>query len=305
MEKVIGCKGLAGRLKAEVLEGTAALAGQGIVPGLATLLVGDDFGSRMYRAQVERDSEAAGFRYFERTLPANAPEEHVVEVVEELNSNSSVHGILPLRPFPSQISDSVVIGGIAEEKDIDCFHPANMGRLLMGESTHAPATAAACMEILDCAGVDLAGKDLVIIGRSNSVGRPLAALGLVRNATVTVTHSYTSRAGMLEEHTARADVLVAAIGKPGMITSRHVKEGAVVIDVGINQVPVLGPDGTPELDSQGRQRMKTVGDVDFDDVSGKASLMTAVPGGVGLVTNMVLLRSCLEAARKQAGDRRK
>jgi methylenetetrahydrofolate dehydrogenase (NADP+) / methenyltetrahydrofolate cyclohydrolase len=301
MAEIIDGNAVADEIKGEIVAEKEKLEEKGITPGIATLMVGDDFGAKMYRKQVERNCESVGFNYIEKTLPDETSEEEVVKVVEELNQDEAVSGILPLRPFPGHISDSAVINTIRVDKDIDCFHPFNMGRLALGEPTLAPCTPSACIELLERVGIDFEGAEVVVVGHSNIVGKPVAVLALNRNATTTVTHVFTSQAGNLEKHTTGGDILIVAAGKAGLITEDLVKEGAVVIDVGINRVKVLDEDGNPVLNEKGKPKTRTVGDVDFDNVKEKAKAITPVPGGVGAVTNMMLLNNALTAAKIQAG----
>jgi methylenetetrahydrofolate dehydrogenase (NADP+)/methenyltetrahydrofolate cyclohydrolase len=301
MAEIIDGNAIADEIKQEILAEKEKLEAKGIKPGIATLLVGDDFGSRMYRGQVEKNCESVGFKYIEKTMPAETTEEQVIDVVKELNEDPAVSGILPLRPFPEHISDSAVIRNIREDKDIDCFHPANMGRLTLGEPTLAPCTPSACIELMERVGVEFEGAEIVVVGHSNIVGKPVALLALNRNANITVSHIFTSQAGNLEKHTTGADILIVAAGKAGLITPDQVKDGAIVIDVGINRVKVLDDEGNPVLNEKGKPKTKTVGDVDFDAVKDKAKAITPVPGGVGAVTNMMLLKNALTAAKMQAG----
>jgi methylenetetrahydrofolate dehydrogenase (NADP+) / methenyltetrahydrofolate cyclohydrolase len=301
MAEIIDGNAIADEIKKEILAEKEKLEAKGITPGIATLLVGEDFGSKMYRGQVEKNCESVGFNYIEKTLPAETTEEQVIDVVKELNNDPAVSGILPLRPFPEHISDSAVIRNIREDKDIDCFHPANMGRLALGEPTLAPCTPSACIELMERVGVEFEGAEIVVVGHSNIVGKPVAFMALNRNATTTVTHIFTSQAGNLEKHTTGGDILIVAAGKAGLITPDQVKDGAVVIDVGINRVKVLDDEGNPVLNEKGKPKTKTVGDVDFDAVKDKAKAITPVPGGVGAVTNMMLLKNALSAAKMQAG----
>jgi methylenetetrahydrofolate dehydrogenase (NADP+) / methenyltetrahydrofolate cyclohydrolase len=301
MAEIIDGNAIAEEIKGEIVAERDRLKAKGINPGVATLLVGDDFGSKMYRGQVEKNCEAVGFAYIEKTLPAETTEEEVIAVVKALNEDESVSGILPLRPYPEHISDSAVINNIRVDKDIDCFHPFNMGKLMLGEPTLAPATPSACIELMERVGVKFEGAEIVVVGHSNIVGKPVAMLALNRNATVTVAHVFTSQAGNLAKHTTGADILIVAAGRAGLITPDLVKEGAVVIDVGINRVKVLDDEGNPVLNDKGKPKTKTVGDVDFDAVKEKAKAITPVPGGVGAVTNMMLFKNALTAARMQAG----
>jgi len=316
--KIIDGKAIAEELRAELAKELAALKAAGSEPGIATLMVGDDFGAGMYRGAVEKFCGEMGLGYRNEVLPADTKESAVVKVVKSLNADPAVSGILPLRPFPEQVSDTVVIQSIDLGKDVDCFHPANMGNLTLGEPTFPPATPAACMELLERyltgEGRDvtdaLEGAEVCVVGHSNTVGKPLALLLLNRNATTTVTHVYTSNRGNLAKHTQVADYLVVAAGVPHLVGADLVKEGAVVLDVGINRVVVCPNCGTLNRGKKqpckkcgadlSEAESKTVGDVDFDAVSTKAAAITPVPGGVGAVTNMMLARNTLRAARLQA-----
>jgi methylenetetrahydrofolate dehydrogenase (NADP+)/methenyltetrahydrofolate cyclohydrolase len=242
-----------------------------------------------------------GVQYTDENPPADSAEEDVVNAVKALNETDSVSGIIPLRPFPEQISDYAIINTISLNKDIDCFHPYNMGKLTLGEITFAPATPSACIEILDREKTDFEGAEICVVGHSNIVGKPISILCLNRNATITTSHVFTSMAGNLAKHTTVADILIVAAGKAGLITPDLVKEGAFVIDVGINRVKVLDEAGNPVLNDKGKPKSKTVGDVDFDAVKQKAGRITPVPGGVGAITNMMLMRNAINAAKVQHG----
>ena len=318
---IIDGKAIAAELRAELAAELEELKGLGAQPGIATLLVGDDFGAGMYRAAVEKFCGEMGLGYRNETLPATATEEEVVAVVQSLNADPAVSGILPLRPFPPHVSDSAVINSIRVDKDVDCFHPFNMGKLTLGEPTFPPATPAACMELLEryltSQGKDVAdtleGAEVCVVGHSNIVGKPLALLLLNRNATTTVTHVYTSNRGNLEKHTKTADYLVVAAGVPQLIGVDQIKEGAVILDVGINRVVVCPVCGTLNRSKKNPCRKcgadlaeaqnKTVGDVDFEPVAEQAAAITPVPGGVGAVTNMMLARNTLRAARQQLNSK--
>ncbi len=315
--KIIDGRLVADELRAELAQELEELKAAGARPGIATLMVGEDFGAGMYRGAVEKFCGEMGLGYRNETLPTDAIEEQVVDTVRALNADPAVSGILPLRPFPAHVSDSVVINSIDPSKDVDCFHPSNMGRLTLGEPTFPPATPAACMEMLERylrgEGLDvtdaLEGAEVCVVGHSNTVGKPLALLLLNRNATITVTHVFTSNRGNLAKHTRVADYLVVAAGVPQLITADLVKEGAVVLDVGINRVVVCPACGTFNRSKKNpckqcgadlsEAQTKTVGDVDFDQVSAKTAAITPVPGGVGAVTNMMLARNTLRAARLQ------
>jgi methylenetetrahydrofolate dehydrogenase (NADP+)/methenyltetrahydrofolate cyclohydrolase len=313
--KIIDGKAIADELRVELARELEALKAAGAQPGIATLMVGEDFGAGMYRGAVEKFCGEMGLGYRNEILPADAGEDAVLAAVQALNADPAVSGILPLRPFPLQISDSVVIGSIDPGKDVDCFHPSNMGRLTLGEPTFPPATPAACMELLERylkgEGRDvtdaLEGAEVCVVGHSNTVGKPLALLLLNRNATTTVTHVFTSNRGNLAKHTQVADYLVVAAGVPHLLGPDLVKEGAVVLDVGINRVVVCPKCGALNRSKKNpckacgtdlaEAQNKTVGDVDFEGVSAKAAAITPVPGGVGAVTNMMLARNTLRAAR--------
>ncbi|MGQ9757385.1 MAG: bifunctional 5,10-methylenetetrahydrofolate dehydrogenase/5,10-methenyltetrahydrofolate cyclohydrolase [Actinomycetota bacterium] len=310
MTVVIDCVAIGEELMKEIVAETEALKAKGITPGIATLLVGDDFGARMYRGQVEKFCQEAGFNYFNENPPADVTEEEVVEIVKRLNADKAVSGILPLRPFPEHISDSAVINSIDVNKDIDCFHPFNMGKLALGEPTFPPATPSAVVEILDRYAREYEqmdpkdfyeGAEIVVVGHSNIVGKPVAFLMLNRNATTTVCHVFTSMKGNLEKHTKGADILIVAAGKPDLIGPDQVKEGAIVVDVGINRVKVLDEKGEPVLDEKGKPKTKTVGDVSFDAVKDMVKAITPVPGGVGSVTNRMLMKNALQACKIQHG----
>jgi methylenetetrahydrofolate dehydrogenase (NADP+)/methenyltetrahydrofolate cyclohydrolase len=299
--KVIDCVAIANEIKEELKKEINDLNGKGIPVGIATVLVGDDFGARMYRGQVEKFCNEMGVEYTNSNPPVDATEEDVVQVVKKLNKDKKVSGILPLRPFPDQISDYAIINSIDLNKDIDCFHPFNMGKLTLGEITFAPATPSACIEIMDREKINFEGAEICVVGHSNIVGKPISVLCLNRNATITTTHIFTSMAGNLEKHTTKADILIVAAGKADLITPEQVKEGAFVIDVGINRVKLLDEDGNPVLNDKGKPKSKTVGDVQFDTVKEKAGKITPVPGGVGAITNMMLMRNTIKAAKIQNG----
>ncbi|UCB44744.1 MAG: bifunctional 5,10-methylene-tetrahydrofolate dehydrogenase/5,10-methylene-tetrahydrofolate cyclohydrolase [Spirochaetota bacterium] len=299
--KVIDCVAIAEEIKKELMSDIEGLKKKGISVGIATVLVGDDFGARMYRGQIEKFCQEMGVEYTNANPSSDASEADVVKVVEELNENDKVSGIIPLRPFPEHISDYAIINTIELNKDIDCFHPYNMGKLTLGEITFAPATPAACIEIMDREKVNFEGAEIVVVGHSNIVGKPISILCLNRNATTSTTHIFTSMAKNLEKHTTGADILIVAAGKANLITPAQVKEGAFVIDVGINRVKVLDENGEPVLNEKGKPKTKTVGDVDFDAVKEKAGKITPVPGGVGAITNMMLMRNTVKAAKVQHG----
>ena len=299
--KVIDCVAIADEIKEELKKEIEKLKAKGITVGIATVLIGEDFGAKMYRKQVEKFCQEMGVEYTNANPPAESTEEEVVKIVKELNANKKMSGILPLRPFPEHISDYAIINSIELDKDIDCFHPYNMGKLTLGEITFAPATPSACIEIMDRENVNFEGAEIVVVGHSNIVGKPISILCINRNATTTTTHIFTSMAGNIAKHTTGADILIVAAGKAGLITPYLIKEGAFVIDVGINRVKVLDENGNPVLNEKGKPKTKTVGDVDFDSVKEKAGKITPVPGGVGAITNMELMKNAVKAAKIQNG----
>ena len=272
-------KDLAGRRKAQMKTEVDALNLAGIQPGLAVVIVGNNPASRSYVTMKERDCTEVGIRSFEYALPEETSEEALLSLIDTLNANPQVHGILVQLPLPRHFDETRVLERISPEKDADAFHPQSAGKLLIGNPTFLPCTPAGVMELLKDANIDIAGKNCVVVGRSNIVGKPMALLLLQANGTVTVCHSKTKDlAGVC----AQADILVAAIGRAKMIDASYVKDGAVVIDVGINR------------DESG----KMVGDVDFESVYPKASYITPVPGGVGPMTRAMLLANTLRAARR-------
>ncbi|SDD44403.1 methylenetetrahydrofolate dehydrogenase (NADP+) / methenyltetrahydrofolate cyclohydrolase [Paenibacillus sp. UNCCL117] len=281
---VINGKELVGAYRAEIKQQVERLAGQGVKPGLAVVIVGDDPASHVYVRNKNRACEEAGIHSEVYKLAAETTEEELLALIAKLNADEAIHGILVQSPLPGHINEERVVEAIAVEKDVDCFHPVNVGNLMIGKPGPAPCTPAGVIEILKKTGVEIAGKHAVVIGRSNIVGKPMAVLLLRENATVTVCHSRTKD---LAAVTSQADILVAAIGKPKVIKREHVKPGAVVIDVGVNR-----------LDTG-----KLSGDVDFDDVVDAASVITPVPGVVGPMTITILLRNTLEAAERAAGLR--
>ena len=252
----------------------------GIVPGLAVVIVGDNPASMVYVRNKKRACEEVGIRSFEITLPAYASEDELLECIYKLNADESVHGILVQLPLPKHINEEKIINAIDPRKDVDAFHPENVGKILIGNYAFLPCTPAGVMDLLDYYGIDVASKKCVVLGRSNIVGKPMAHLLLERNGTVTVCHSRTKD---LDVEIRNADVLVVAIGKPQFVKGSMIKPGAVVIDVGINRTA----DG------------KLVGDVDFESAYNVASYITPVPGGVGPMTITTLLKNTLCAAKNQ------
>jgi len=263
----------------------------GRVPGLAVVLVGDDPASEVYVRAKEKACAEAGIASFPRRLPASVSEKEVLALVAALNADPKVHGILIQIPLPPSIDEGRVTEAVDPDKDVDGFHPRNLGKLLMGEETFVPCTPAGIQELIIREGIEVEGKHVVIVGRSNIVGKPLAAILMQKaagaNATVTLCHTGTKD---LSSHTLRADILVAAAGRARMITANLVKDGAVVIDVGVNEVGRT---------AEGKRIL--VGDVDFEGVQEKASAITPVPGGVGPMTIAMLLQNTLKAFKIAGG----
>jgi methylenetetrahydrofolate dehydrogenase (NADP+) / methenyltetrahydrofolate cyclohydrolase len=280
--EVIDGRAIAARVRAEVAEDVKSLARSGVTPGLATVLVGDDPASRIYVSSKRKACAEVGIRAWDHDLTASTPQEELLELVGSLVADPDVHGILVQLPLPEHVDERAVLDAVAPAKDADGFHPYNLGRLLAGSPVVAPATPAGIQELLLRAGVETAGAEVVIVGRSNIVGKPLAALLMQKsrggNATVTVCHTATRD---LAAHTLRADILVAAIGRPKAITAPMVAAGATVVDVGVN-----------------RTESGVAGDVDFDAVRAVAAAITPVPGGVGPMTIAMLLRNVVALARR-------
>jgi methylenetetrahydrofolate dehydrogenase (NADP+)/methenyltetrahydrofolate cyclohydrolase len=303
--EIIDGNAIAEEIKAELRAELAALAARGVTPGVATVLVGEDYGARMYRRQIERLAGEIGLGYRDVTLPGETALAEVLAGIRSLNEDPTVHGVLPLRPLPKGM-EAPVLEALDPAKDIDCLHPINAGRLSLGQPAVYPATPWACYVLLERyfarQGLDpraaFEGKELVIVGRSNIVGKPAYFLALERNATTTTVHSFTWRAGTLPLHTRRADILIVAMGKAEFIKAEMVKPGAIVVDVGINMVPVLDAAGHPVVDEKGKAKRRTAGDVAFDEVKAVAGAITPVPGGVGSVTNVLLMRNVVRAAQR-------
>lgn len=279
MARIIDGKAIAAKIRAEVAAGVLELKTKGVTPGLAVVLVGDDPASRLYVTMKEKACREAGIFSEGYNLPAEISETELLDLVDKLNSDPRIHGILVQLPLPAQIDTEKVLEAISPFKDADGFHPYNVGRLSVGKPLFRPCTPYGVMIMLKEEGVDLNGKEVVVIGRSNIVGKPVSMMCLAQNATVTVCHSYTRN---LAEVVRRADVVIAAVGRPEMVKGDWIKEGAVVIDVGVNRVG----------------EKKLVGDVDFAGASGRASAITPVPGGVGPMTITMLLYNTLESARR-------
>jgi len=279
LAKLLEGKLIAEGIKEQIKKDVALLKSK---PVLASVLVGDNAGALSYVKSQTKTAEALGVEYKLHQLPVDTSEGSLVEFIKKLNADNSVNGIIIQMPLPGQIDYKKISQNISPDKDIEGMHPANIGKIVFGKAKLVPCTAAAAMELINASGVDLYGREVVIVGHSEIVGKPLALLLLEKFATVTVCHIGTSKAGKLEEHVKRAEVLIVAVGKAGLIKGEWVKEGAVVIDVGINRVGD-----------------KIVGDVEFESAEKRASYITPVPGGVGPLTVTMLMRNLIEAAKIQ------
>ena len=278
MAMLLKGKEVSARIKEELKKEVEKLKEEGIFPGLAVVLVGDDPASRVYVNNKKKACEELGIYSEEYTLPASTKQEELLELIDVLNKNSHISGILVQLPLPGHINEEVVINAIDPKKDVDAFHPVNVGKIMVGNYDFVPCTPAGVMELIHESGINVEGKECVIVGRSNIVGKPMAMLLLHENGTVTICHSRTRD---LAEKTKRADILVAAVGIPNFIKGDMVKEGAVVIDVGINRM----------------ENKKLVGDVEFETAEKKAAAITPVPGGVGPMTIAMLMKNTIKAAR--------
>lgn len=275
MAQIMDGKALAAKIKTQTKTEAAQLTRR---PGLAVIIVGDNPASRTYVNSKRKDCEECGFYSEEYALLADTAQPELLDLIEVLNNRADIDGILVQLPLPPHFDEKAVLVAIDPEKDVDCFHPINVGRLMAGDPTMLPCTPAGVMRMLEEYGIDPAGKHCVVLGRSNIVGKPQAMLLLHKNGTVTICHSQTPN---LTEITRQADILVAAVGKCGLVTADMVKEGATVIDVAMNH------------DDNG----KLCGDVCFDEVAAKAAYITPVPGGVGPMTRAILMQNTLQAAK--------
>ena len=280
MAVIIDGNNIAQEIRHEVREQSLALKEKtGIVPGLAVILVGEDPASQVYVGRKAKACAEVGFLSREYKLSVDTSESKLLNIISELNADQAIHGILVQLPLPQHIHTDKIIAAIDPQKDVDGFHPYNVGGLVSGNPLFVPCTPSGIMELISRTRIELSGKEAVVVGRSNIVGKPMALLLLAQHATVTICHSRTKD---LPAVTRRADVLIAAVGKAGMIKAGMVKEGAVVIDVGVNRL----------------ENGKLIGDVAFDEVAARASYITPVPGGVGPMTIAMLMKNTLEAARK-------
>lgn len=280
MAIIMDGKALSMKLKNAMKEEVEKLVSQGVNPCLAVIIVGDNPASKVYVNNKKKSCAELGIKSLEYALPEETTEEELLKIIDELNKNDEVDGILCQLPLPKHITEKNIINSISPEKDVDAFHPENVGHIMIGDYTFLPCTPAGVMEILKEYNIDVAGKNCVVVGRSNIVGKPMTMLLLKENATVTVCHSRTDD---LASFTREADVLVSAVGKPNLITADMVKENAVVIDVAINRL----------------ENGKLCGDVDFENVKDKTSFITPVPGGVGPMTIATLMKNTVTAAKNK------
>ena len=284
MEKIIDGKAIAAQMRQGIAEDVTVLKAAGTIPGLAVVLVGEDPASRVYVSMKEKACEQTGIYSAEHKLSVETTEVELLALIDELNGDGRIDGILVQLPLPAHIDESKVLEAISPKKDVDGFHPYNVGRLVTGKPLFQPCTPYGVMKMLEYAGVKLSGKNVVVVGRSNIVGKPLALMCLAQNATVTICHSRTVD---LPDQVRRADVVIAAIGRPEMIKGDWLKEGAVVIDVGVNRVG----------------EKKLVGDVEFASALPRVSAITPVPGGVGPMTITMLLYNTVESAKRRASGK--
>lgn len=281
MSRLIDGKVISAAVKERVKNEVAQLNEKGITVGLAVIIVGEDPASKIYVANKKKACEALGIISEEYALPESTTEKELLGLIDTLNAKKSINGILCQLPLPRHLDEKRIINAISPEKDVDAFHPVNVGRIMIGDYDFVPCTPAGIMEMLAYENIETEGKSCVVIGRSNIVGKPMAMLLLHKNGTVTICHSKTRN---LKEICLDADILVAAVGKAKLVTADMVKEGAVVIDVGMN-----------------RENGRLCGDVDFEAVKDKASAITPVPGGVGPMTIAMLMQNTLTAAKRQNG----
>lgn len=284
MEKIIDGKAIAAQMRQGIAEDVTVLKAAGTIPGLAVVLVGEDPASRVYVSMKEKACEQTGIYSAEHKLSVETTEAELLALIDELNGDGRIDGILVQLPLPAHIDESKVLEAISPKKDVDGFHPYNVGRLVTGKPLFQPCTPYGVMKMLEYSGVKLSGKNVVVVGRSNIVGKPLALMCLAQNATVTICHSRTVD---LPDQVRRADVVIAAIGRPEMIKGDWLKEGAVVIDVGVNRVG----------------EKKLVGDVEFASALPRVSAITPVPGGVGPMTITMLLYNTVESAKRRASGK--
>ena len=276
------------------------LKAKGVLPHLVAVQVGENVASRLYIRRQQKSCEEVGIEYELKDLPDSTSQSKLLDFIEALNQDNTVTGIILMMPLPEDIDARQVQIKISPDKDVEGMHPANMGSLVYGEMGLAPCTARAAVELLKSSGVELKGKEVVIVGHSEIVGKPITLMLLssqMESPTPTVCHIATKN---LAFHTKRADIVLVAVGKPGLIKADMVKDGVVLIDIGINRVPVTDENGNPVLNEKGKPKKKTVGDADFEGIKEKASFITPVPGGVGPMTTAMLLYNTVESAKKIA-----
>lgn len=285
--KIIDGKQIAAQMREELKQKVAQLKTKGVIPGLAVVLVGEDPASKSYVTAKEKACEEIGMYSSDNRLPASTSQADLLALIDKFNRDPKIHGILVQLPLPKQINEDTVLLAIDPKKDVDGFHPVNVGRMVVGQKAYMPCTPHGVIQLLMRSGVKLDGAEVVVVGRSNIVGKPVANMLIQKsptgNATVTVCHTRTKN---LAEHVRRADIIIAAAGRPNTITADMVKPGAAVIDVGVNRIE----------DATKKNGFRLVGDVDFEAVKEKASLITPVPGGVGPMTITMLLYNTVESA---------
>ena len=290
--QIIDGKIVAAKMLAELKEEVAKLKGQGIVPGLGVILVGDDPASKSYVTSKERTCKEIGIYSDDNRLDAKTPQKELIALIDKMNNDPKINGILVQLPLPDGFNESEVLLTIDPDKDVDGFHPINIGKMILGEKAFLPCTPYGIIQLLIRSGITTEGAEVVIVGRSNTVGKPLANMLIQKNpsgnATVTICHTRTKN---ISSHTKQADIIIAAVGRPNTITADMIKEGVVVIDVGINRVE----------DATKKRGYRLVGDVDFEAVKEKAGMITPVPGGVGPMTITMLLYNTVESAKRAAG----
>jgi methylenetetrahydrofolate dehydrogenase (NADP+)/methenyltetrahydrofolate cyclohydrolase len=290
--KIIDGKQIAADMQAELKKEVADLKKEGIVPGLGVILVGEDPASQSYVTAKERACEELGIYSDDNRLPADTTQQDLIALINRMNTDPKINGILVQLPLPKHLDESEVLLAINPDKDVDGFHPTNIGKMVAGQAAFLPCTPHGVIQLLQRSGVKIEGSHVVIVGRSNIVGKPVANMLIQKNkggnATVTVCHTRTAD---LAYHTRQADIIIAAAGRPNTITADMVKDGVVVIDVGVNRIE----------DKTAKKGYRLVGDVDFEAVKEKASLITPVPGGVGPMTITMLLYNTVESAKKAAG----
>lgn len=283
MAKIIDGKAVSARVKEKIAKETAELkAKYGVSIGLAVVIVGDNPASRIYVNNKKKACEAVGFESFEYALPTETTQEELLALIDKLNKDDKVNGILVQLPLPKHLDEKLVINNISPDKDVDAFHPVNVGKIMIGDYSFLPCTPAGVMELIASTGVEICGKECVVVGRSNIVGKPMSMLLLHKSGTVTICHSKTKD---LAEQCRRADILVAAVGVPNLIKGNMIKDGAVVIDVGMNRL----------------ENGKLCGDVEFETAEKAAGYITPVPGGVGPMTIAMLMQNTLTAAKTKLG----